>query len=160
VAVEMLAQPDDEYLRFVFNETLNALERRLGSHLDRKNIAQSLVKLLESKKFAPERQASLVQTICRHGGPKELQVVWELSQKQPNAELRKRYYGWLTDAATTRRAQPTVETNKLVALLDRGSPELLESIRLAAAWRVKGTEPTLIALASDDKAPQAIRFAA
>src|SRR5205823_11849095 len=79
VAVELLTHPDDEYLRFVFNETLNTLERRLGSgkKLDRKNIAVSLLNLLEKGNLDADRKPVLIETITRHGGPRELQAIWE-----------------------------------------------------------------------------------
>jgi len=56
VALELLAHPDDEYLRFTFNETLNTLERRAGAKVDRKNIASSLLAMIEKGKV-PGRAA-------------------------------------------------------------------------------------------------------
>src|SRR5207247_1296164 len=50
VTLEMLAHPDDEYLRFVFHETLNTLERRAGAKVDRKNIASSLLAMIDKGK--------------------------------------------------------------------------------------------------------------
>src|SRR5262249_51087541 len=40
-AVELMSHPDDEYLRYTFNETLRTLERRLvaGAKLNQNNIA-------------------------------------------------------------------------------------------------------------------------
>lgn len=138
-AIELLAHPDDEYLRFVFNETLNTLERRLGSGgLDRKNIAVSLVSMLEKGKVAPERRPVLIETICRHGGPKELESIWNyLHKNKTTIPQRRKILAWLAEAATVRRVQPKVDPGEIVGqlMLDfNPEPELLH---LAGAWKVK-----------------------
>jgi putative heme-binding domain-containing protein len=164
VAVELLTHSDDEYLRFVFNETLNTLERRLGSgKLDRNNIAVSLVKLLEKGKIPAERKSVLIETICRHGGPKELRTIFErtLRGDDPPA-LRPRTLEWLADAARTRRVQPNVtpaEVRPLLADAGKDGPSP-EAIRLATAWKVKETATNLRAIALDGGAGRAARFAA
>lgn len=162
VALESLAQPDDEYLRFVFNETLNTLERRLGSKLDRKNITLSLLKLVESKKVATDRQPALIETICKHGGAKELKAIWDLSQSPDGVSpaLRRQILEWLAEAAQTRRVQPDLDASAFVNLLGKDQPELVETIRLAAAWKVKAAEPSLAAIAHDKEAKDQARFAA
>ncbi len=143
VALELLAYPDDEYLRFTFNETLNTLERRVGSgtRVDRKNIAVSLLNMLEKGKVAPERQAVLIETICRHGSDKELTVIWAKAlRKGYPAGLRKRVVEWLAEAASSRRAQPSIEPGKLQKFLAESADDsalLPEVIRLAATWKVK-----------------------
>lgn len=162
-ALEMLAQPDDEYLRFTFNETLNTLERRLGSQLDRKNIAQSLVNLVSGKKISPDRLPTLVETICRHGGPKELRAMWDLAldKERTTPALRRQILEWLADAATTRGVQPPVFDVVLVRIFAQpesdGFPEM---IRLAAAWKLKDAIPALASMAMDSKYTSATRFAA
>ncbi len=79
IALELLTHPDDQYLQFVFNETLNTLERRLGggARLDRKNIARSLLKMLDKENVAAQRKPALIETITHHGGAAELNVIWE-----------------------------------------------------------------------------------
>src|SRR5205085_1453857 len=139
VAIELLSQPDDEYLRFVFAETMNTLERRAGSMFDRKNIAASLLSMIEKGKVPVERQPALLETVCRHGDAKALTTVWQRaasSDTYPPA-IRGRVLDWLAEAATTRRVQPTVAPGAVEKLLrDRtaNAAVLSEAIHVAAAW--------------------------
>jgi putative heme-binding domain-containing protein len=162
VALELLTHPDDEYLRFVFNETLNTLERRAGAMLDRKNIAASLVSMLDKGKVPAERQAALVETICRHGDAKELTAMWQKAARTEGfpPALRKRVLEWLADAATTRRAMPKA-TDGVVKLLGEADAALLPAaIHLAAAWKAQDATATLCALARSAKTPALARVAA
>jgi putative heme-binding domain-containing protein len=165
IAVELLAQPDDPYLRFVFNETLNTLERRLGGgRLDRSNLAASLLRLLEQEKLPAPRQAVLLETICRHGSSRELQAVWQRVQA-PAAlppELRRQVLSWLAEAARTRRVRPAVPPAAVTLLLtETQEPQVLkEAIALAVAWRVTAALPTLQELARQTSGDPAVRSAA
>jgi putative heme-binding domain-containing protein len=167
VALELLTQPDDEYLRFVFNETLTTLERRggSGSRLDRNNIAVSLLRMLESGKVAPQRQTALIETIARHGSTKELKTLWEHAQHQGDypPALRRRVLGLLAEAALTRRVRPK-SVNGAVPQLLRASAEdvplLVEAIHLAAAWKAPEAAPELRMVAHDTKMNMDAREAA
>jgi putative heme-binding domain-containing protein len=163
VALELLIHPDDMYLRYVFNETLNTLERRAGAKLDRKNIAASLVSMLEQGKVPAERQAALVETICRHGESRELTVVWDRATRldgYPPA-LRKRVLEWLADAAATRRAMPMVAEGAVAKLLSTADAKLLpEAVHLAAALKANETALFLRDLAADGSAAMPARLAA
>ena len=151
IAVELLAHPDDEALRYVFNETLATLERRLGSgKLDRGNIAASILKMLDSGKLPAERAPILIETVTRHGGPKELQAIWAKALKKDAyaPKLRREVLDWLADAANQRRVQPKVELASLLNVLSDSDAALLPSaIRLTAAWKVKDAGPELRKLA-------------
>lgn len=162
VALELLAHPDDEYLRFVFNETLNTLERRVGSKLDRKNIAQSLVNIVASKKVAADRLPALVETICRHGGTKELNAAWELSLDENGhpVGLRRQILEWLADAAATRGVQPDVEPRAVSKLIRLENPLLAETIRLATAWKMTAVAGDVMTIPANDKVAPAARLAA
>ncbi len=167
IALELLTHPDDAYLRYTFNETLNTLERRLGTgtRIDRKNIAVSLLRMLKNDKLPPERRPILVETVCRHGGPKELEAIWEKVQEPKGypPALRKRALEWLAEAALTRRAQPSVNGPAVEKLLQQAArdPALLPgAVHLAAAWKVKESAGALRALARDAKATAAVRDAA
>jgi putative heme-binding domain-containing protein len=166
VAAELLTHPDDQYLRFVFNETLNILEHRLGSgRLDRQNIAVSLLRMLQQGRVAPERRGVLLETVCRHGGPGELQAVWEQARRTDGypPELRRRVLGWLADAAVTRRVRPAVEPAAVEQLLTGSGAEaglLPEAIRLAVAWKAAGASGALQKIARDGKAGPEARAAA
>jgi putative heme-binding domain-containing protein len=166
VAVELLAHPDDEYLRFVFNETLNTLERRLGQgRLNRKNIASSLLHMLRQGKVAPERRPVLLETVCRHGGPEELRHVWEEAARPgtyPPA-LRRRVLDWLAEAARTRRIRPAALPADVGRLLDDASHDaalLPGAVRLAVAWKVKEAAAPLEKIARDGNVKLDARIAA
>src|SRR5262249_23515142 len=131
--------------------------------LDRNNIAVSLVKLLERGKIPAERKPVLIETICRHGGPKELRTIFERALRGNDPpELRPRTLGRLADAARTRRVQPMVtlaEVRRLLADAGKDGPSP-EAIRLATAWKIKETATNLRAIALDGGAGRAARFAA
>jgi putative heme-binding domain-containing protein len=167
VAVELLAHPDDPYLRFTFNETLNALERRLGSgkRVNRNNIAATLVTMLEGGRVPPERQGILLETICRRGGTKELTAVWARAAR-PDVmppDLRGRVLEVLAEAARTRQVRPSLKSGDVLQLLKpmpRSSKLLPEAIRLAAAWQAAETAGELADIARDSHARREVRQAA
>jgi putative heme-binding domain-containing protein len=165
VALELLTHPDDEYLRYTFNETLNTLERRAGSKFDRKNIAASLLAMIERGKVPVERQPGLLETICRHGGATELGAVWERAARSDGypAHLRKRVLEWLADAATTRRVQPVVAPEALEQALSHTSGDArlqTEVIRLTAAWKAREVAPAVRLLARSTRTSPEARLAA
>ncbi len=166
VALELLTHPDDQYLQFVFNETLNTLERRLGGgKLDRKNIALGLLKMLDKEQVSAERKPSLIETITRHGSAKELRVIWDRAAQSAtySPTLRKQVLGWLAEAAAMRRVQPSVKAAEVQKLLAESAadPSLqAEAIRLAAAWKVKETAGELRRIAQDKKSKREVRYAA
>jgi putative heme-binding domain-containing protein len=165
VALELLNHPDDEYLRYTFNETLATLERRSSAKLDRKNIAASLLAVLEKGKVPDERKPALLETVCRHGGAKELQTVWQHTARPDGypPALRKRVLAWLAEAATARRVQPAVEPGAVEKLLAQAADDpglLTEAIHLAAAWQAKEATAALCQLARSAKTPAEARFAA
>jgi putative heme-binding domain-containing protein len=165
VAVELLAHPTDPYLNFAFTETLNTLERRLsaGTKLNRANIAESLVKLLEKGNLGPGRTAAVVETICRHGTAKELKAIWQrtLSPKTFEPVLRSQALQWLAEAALTRKVQPTVNDDEIQNLLNVADDTLLPDVlHLLGAWKLQKMQPVFQQYAHDAKAPQDVRFAA
>lgn len=165
VAVELLSHPTDQYLNYVFNETLNTLERRIntGGKVNRGNIAASLLNLLEKGKLDNERKTALVETICRHGTAKELKAIWDQARdpKAFSPALRARALEMLTEAASTRRVQPGATAAEIQALLKEANPALLPgALHLAAAWKAKEATGDFERIARDSKMPQLTRFAA
>jgi putative heme-binding domain-containing protein len=167
VAVELLAHPDDEYLRYTFDETLNTLERRLGtgSRVNRKNIAATLLKMLESGRVPAERQGVLIETICRRGTGKELTAVWAKTLRPDllPPDLRGRVLALLADAAMTRDARPAIKKGEVQQLLQplAGTSSLLpEAIRLAGAWKAKEAARQLEEIVRDPRARREARQAA
>jgi putative heme-binding domain-containing protein len=166
VALELLTHPDDEYLRFVFNETLSTLERRAGAMIDRKNIAASLVAMLQKGNIPAERQAALLETICRHGDAKELNAVWDRVDTYPPA-LRKHVLEWLTEASVTRRIRltmPEADFLKRYAQIAGNDPALrAATIRLMGVWKVPYAVQPIRNTADaeiDDGIPLTVRLAA
>jgi putative heme-binding domain-containing protein len=163
VAVELLGQPTDEYLAFTFNETITTLERRLGGKVNRNNLAGSFVAMLDKPGVTPERRATLLETIMRHGGGKELEAVWAEVLKKDNlsSTVRRRTIEGLADAALTRKAQPKVNPSTIRPFLSDADPGLqADVIHLVAAWRVKGLADDIRRLAQDARTPVDSRYAA
>jgi putative membrane-bound dehydrogenase-like protein len=164
VAVELLASPTDKYLNFAFNETLNTLENRLkAGKLDRGNIAAALLGILESGTLDADRKSTLIEAICRNGSANELTAIWEktLDGKALTSAQKARALEGLTEAALTRRVQPTVEPAKVLGLLKATEPSLLpDALKLAASWKIKEAAPEFLRIARDAKAVQPARYAA
>ena len=157
IALELLTHPDDRYLQFVFNETLNTLERRLGggARLDRKNIALSLLKMLDKNQVSAERKPALIETITRHGSAQELKVIWDRAAQAGtySPALRKQVLGWLAEAAVMRRVQPQVTADAVQKLLAETANDAglqAEAIRLATAWKVVNAAGELRRIAQDN----------
>jgi putative heme-binding domain-containing protein len=167
VALELLAHPDDEYLRYTFNETLTTLERRLGSgQLNRKNLAASLLHMLESGKVPAARQPQLIETILKHGSAKELDAIWyrALDPRAYTPALRRRVLEGLAEAALTRKAQPAkVNPTAMNTLLRDASadPKLMPAaLRLVAAWKEHSAQPALFNVARGVQYDLPSRYAA
>ncbi|HYV37779.1 MAG TPA: PVC-type heme-binding CxxCH protein [Gemmataceae bacterium] len=164
VAVELLTSPTDRGLTFVFNETLNTLEKRLSTgKIDRVNIASTLIKLLEKTSLDDDRKSTLIEAICRNGSAKELKVIWDKAAdpKALPVALRKRALYWLNDAASTRRVKPEVSAAAVLKLLKDADANLLpDALWLAAAWKVKEAGTEFQRIAADGKQSQDARFAA
>jgi putative heme-binding domain-containing protein len=165
IALELLTHPTDPYLNFTFNETLSTLERRLkiGTKVDSKNLAGSLVSLLQKGKLDNERKAALIEAICIHGGPKELKAIWDeaLVAKSFNTALRSKALVCLADAALTARVQPGVNADDMLKFIHTVEPALLaDALHLAGAWKMKQVSGTLEKIANDEKAVPDARFAA
>ncbi len=164
VAVELLAHPDDNFLRYTFNETLNTLEQRLGSRLNRGNLASSLLSMLKRGTISEDRKPILLETICRHGGKSELGEIWQQTLAGTyDRKLKVMVLGWLEEAATTRRVQPNFTADQVQKLLGSApinSQWLSSALQLAAAWEVRETADLIQKIAENSKTKPAIRFVA
>ncbi|HEX3314401.1 MAG TPA: HEAT repeat domain-containing protein, partial [Gemmataceae bacterium] len=160
-AAELLTHPTDIYLNYVFNETLNTLERRAGGKVNRGNMAATFLDMLNKPGVSPDRQATLVETVVRTGSAKELATIFKqiVAGKAP-ASLQKKTVAWLTDAALTRKAQPRIDAKLLVPFLDNASDVQTEMIGLAAAWKAQAVAGEVRRVAQDPKSKPDARFAA
>jgi putative heme-binding domain-containing protein len=159
-AAELLTKPTDIYLNYVFNETLNTLERRAGGKVNRGNMAATFLDMLKKPGVSPDRQATLVETVVRTGSPKELATIFQrtVTGDDPVA-LRKKTLDWLADAALTRKAMPKIDAKELRAVLDKTETQA-EAVRLIAAWKASALAGDVRKLAQDPKSPVGARFAA
>ena len=161
VLIDVLAHPEDQFVSFVFKETLRSIESQIGVKAGG-GIAGALVKLLASGRVPVERQPGYVDAICRQGGPAELRAVWDsvvLAEALP-LELRRLAVAGLTDAALTRRVKPDGPP-ELATLLGARDPGLRAAVvRLAGAWQVKDVAAEVRRLAKDEAEPTEVRVAA
>ncbi|MGE0528547.1 MAG: PVC-type heme-binding CxxCH protein, partial [Bdellovibrionales bacterium] len=166
VALELLAHPDDQYLRYTFNETLNTLERRLGSgKINRGNIAASLLRMLQKQDVNKDRVPVLLETICRHGSNKELSTIWQqaVHSTRYSGALRSKIFEWLAEAALTRGVIPEIQGGEIEAILKENDPDqgtLPAAIHLVSAWKVKDAGKQLQKIAKNPKVDLETRFAA
>ncbi|OYW17289.1 MAG: hypothetical protein B7Z55_12825, partial [Planctomycetales bacterium 12-60-4] len=124
-------------------------------------------KLFQSGRLPPERQPPVVEMICNRGNASDLQVVFDrvLTSDGFSQDLRAKAVAWLTDAATTRKVQPSGDLAGLAKLVvgeqAATDPALQRAaIRLAAAWKVAAVAPALRELAADPKTPVALQRSA
>jgi len=126
-----------------------------------------LRRLLESGRVPPERQGTILEMICTRGEADDLAVPFKLliepGKLEPKARLK--VAELLTDAAVTRRVQPSGELSALATLIEGPAADQdrrlqAAAIRLAAAWKLVAIAPALEQLATSDQASQALRQAA
>jgi putative heme-binding domain-containing protein len=162
IAVEMYSHPDDEYLRFVFAESLATLERASGGgRVDRRNIAASMLRMIENGRMPTDRVPAMIETICKRGGPAELAAIWRKAQESScPPELRRKIFVWLADAAITRRTKPEGEIKVADLLQPANSTDLVELVKLAAAWKAADAAKIVRGLASGAETSVEARAAA
>lgn len=154
IAIESLVMPQDDYLGYVFRETMQTLSRRvpLATAGGRTGSAMPLVALLGSGRLPPERLGDVVTMLLQRGGPDEL--AWLFSEfatptKLP-ASLGGAIAAGLLQAAAERGLKPASGLDVLQGLLDDKQPALQTmAIKLAAAWRDADAVPTLERLAAN-----------
>jgi putative heme-binding domain-containing protein len=122
-----------------------------------------LMKLFQSGRLPAERQATVVEMICKRGNEHDLRVVFEKVARADGfpAELRKQAMGWLADAANTRKLKPAGDLSALGGILasDARNDAALQAaaMRLASTWKDISVAPALRALALDANAAPAMR---
>ncbi|MCS6866234.1 MAG: HEAT repeat domain-containing protein [Gemmataceae bacterium] len=161
VLLEALSHPTDQYIDFVFKETLRAIEGQLGVS-SQGGAATMLVQLLTSGKVPPERQPSYIETICRQGNAQNLKTVWDSVVKVETlpVPLRRLAAEGLVDAAITRKVKPTGPLD-VASLLASAQADLREvGVKLAGAWQLADAAAQLRDFATRDNESLAIRVAA
>jgi putative heme-binding domain-containing protein len=122
-----------------------------------------LLKLFQSGRLPAERQATVVEMICKRGNEHDLRVVFDKVARADGfpADLRKQAMAWLADAATTRKLKPAGDLAALGGILageaSRDAALQAAAIRLASTWKDVSVAPALRTLAMDAKAAPAMR---
>jgi len=157
IAIESLVMPQDDYLSYVFNETIKTLSRRVPAAVagGASGSARPLVTLLESGRLPENRVGTAVSMLLERGGPDELGWLFAefLESKKIPAGQRPAMAAGLVQAAVERGIKPAGDLATLRPLLegpDRGLQ--VPAIKLAAAWREASLVPALQALAAGEKA--------
>jgi putative heme-binding domain-containing protein len=156
IAIESLVMPQDDYLGYVFRETIQTLSRRVPPAVagGAAGSARPLVALLESGRLPPERFGDVVTMLLQRGGPDELG--WLFAEfATPNklpAGLRGTIASGLVQAAAERGMKPASGLDRLPSLLDDKQPTVQTmAIKLAAAWRDAAAVPRLEPLAAGER---------
>ena len=122
-----------------------------------------LLKLFQSGRLPAERQATVVEMICKRGNEHDLRVVFDKVARADGfpADLRKQAMVWLADAATTRKLKPVGDLAALGGILagEAAKDAALQAvaIRLASTWKDESIAPALRTLALDTQAAPPMR---
>ena len=122
-----------------------------------------VLKLFKSGRLPPERQGTVVEMICSRGNEHDLRVVFDQLMMPAgfSPDLRLKVIGWLSEAAATRKVNPTGDLSKFTNLISaKETPVRLAAIRAAAAWKLAGASAELQALATSIEANPELRKAA
>jgi putative heme-binding domain-containing protein len=154
IAIESLVMPQDDYLSYVFNETIKTLSSRVPAG-GASGSVRPLVTLLESGRLPENRVGTAVSMLLERGGPDELRWLFAefLEPKKIPAGQRSAIGEGLVQAAVERGIKPAGDRGGLRPLLegpDRGLQ--VPAIMLAAAWRDAALAPALQNLAAGQKA--------
>jgi len=125
--------------------------------------AAPLMKLLKSGKLPAERQATVVEMICKRGNGEDLAYVAEQLAKPDGfaAEQRVKVAAWLAEATQTRKVVPAGDVSSIGNLMTSDDASLQQAaIRLAALWKVKGVASKLEALLAKPQTSSALQRAA
>ena len=157
VALESLVMPQDDYLAYVFRETMQTLARRVpvAKAGSASGSAKPLVALIESGRLPANRLGDAVGMLLQRGGAEELGWLFSelLAPKKIPEGQRGTIAAGLEQAALERGLRPAGGADALRPVLeapDRGL--LVPAIKLAAAWRATALSPQLEKLATGERA--------
>ena len=157
IAIESLVMPQDDYLAYVFRETMQTLSRRVPvvTAGGASGSARPLVTLIESGRLPGNRVSDALGMLLQRGGPEELSWLFSefVEPRKLAADQRSTISDGLVQAALERGIKPAGSLDALRRLLegpDRGLQ--IPAIKLAAAWRDTSMIPALRSLADGEKA--------
>lgn len=155
IAIESLVMPQDDYLAYVFRETMQTLSRRVPAVVagGASGSAKPLVALIEGGRLPEDRVGDAVGMLLERGGPEELAWLFaELVEPKKLAGSQRATIGsGLVQAAIERGVRPAGSLASLQALFKQ--PDLqVPAIKLAAAWRDTASIPVLEKFAAGERA--------
>lgn len=123
--------------------------------------AASMIRLLQSGKLPPERQASVVKLACERGNAEELGYLFAQSIA-PNGfgpEARSVALDGLAGAAENRKEKPAGDLSGLATLLSAEQTPAVkrQAVRLAGLWNVESLAPALDEFVRSPKTPDDLR---
>lgn len=123
--------------------------------------AAAMVKLLQSGRLPPERQAAVVKLACERGNAVELGYLFAQTVRPDgfSADARMVALEGLAGAAENRKEKPTGDLSALATLLSSEQPAAVQrqAVRLAGLWNVEGLAPALDALVRAPQTPDDLR---
>jgi putative heme-binding domain-containing protein len=160
IAIESLAMPQDDYLSYVFNQTMQTLSKRvLPARAGRDSgSARPLVTLIESGRLPASQLGTAVTMLLQRGGPEELSYLFRelLAPGTLPTAMRGTITEGLVQAAAERDLKPAGDLGGLGPILrgETGSDAglVVPAIRLAAAWREAALLPAIEPLAAGPQA--------
>lgn len=155
LAIESLVMPQDDYLEYVFRETMQTLSRRVPATVagGASGSAKPLVTLLESDRLPENRIGDAVGMLLDRGGPDELAWLFAefVEPEKLPASQRGVIGAGLVRAANERGVRPAGSLDDLAKAL--ATPGLqVAAIKLAAAWRDAASLSRLETLAAGEGA--------
>ena len=102
-----------------------------------------VLKLFKSGRLPPERQGTVVEMICSRGNEHDLRVVFDQLMMPAgfSPDLRLKVIGWLSEAAATRKVNPTGDLSKFTNLISaKETPVRLAAIRAEETAARKAAE--------------------
>ena len=155
IAIESLVMPQDEYLSYVFRETMQTLSRRVpvATAGGASGSAKPLLAILESGRLPESRVGDAATLLLERGGAEELGWLFAefVAPKKLPASLGSALAAGLAQAAAERGIKPAGSLDGLRTVLDDPARGLqVPAIKLAAAWRDVGAVPSLVKLATAD----------
>jgi putative heme-binding domain-containing protein len=123
--------------------------------------AAAMIKLLESGRLPPERQAAVVKLACERGDAAELAYLFEQTLRPEGfgAEARTVALEGLAAAAENRKEKPAGDLSALTALLSpKQTPTVQrQAVRLAGLWGVESLAPALDVLVRSPQTADELR---
>src|SRR5262249_43369012 len=120
-----------------------------------------LIEMIAAGKLSPDRQEIALTLVASHGGPKELQKVFDLAcKKETHLDQRIRLLGGLEQAARQRRVKPDGDLTRIGEFIRPTDYVYVRAVRLVGLWKLESKRGELAELARPSNKNDAEREAA